>query len=59
MTKNKLLNLTGVARYLGIHKRTLYRMIENGEFNVKPIVKVRPRLWNSEHIDEWRKILEE
>lgn len=50
----KTMNLTQVANYLGIPKRTLYDMIDDGRFSVQPIEGFRPRRWNVEDIDEWR-----
>ena len=50
----KTLTLTEVATYLGIEKRTLYNMIEDGRFKVAPIKDLNPRRWNIEAIDAWR-----
>lgn len=50
----KTLNLTEVARYIGVTKRTLYTMIENGRFPVQPIKGTDPRRWNVEDVDNWR-----
>lgn len=53
-TKPKVLNLTKLAAYIGFSKRTLYNMIEDGRFPVKPISGTKPRLWNVEAVDKWR-----
>lgn len=52
--EKKVLTITDVSRYLGIETRTLYNMIRDGRFNVKPIDGLRPRRWNIEDIDNWR-----
>lgn len=51
----KTLNLTELAKYTDIPKRTLFDMIRNKRFPVEPIVKTSPRLWSTEQIDEWLK----
>jgi excisionase family DNA binding protein len=50
----KTLTLTELSEYLGIPRRSLYRMIERGIFNVEPIPHIRPRRWNVEQVDAWR-----
>lgn len=50
----KTLNFTELHEYLGIPKRTLYDMIEDGRFPVQPIKNLTPRRWNIEEIDAWR-----
>lgn len=54
MTDKKTLTLTQLANYLGIPKRTLYNMLEDGRFDVDPIPRTKPRLWAIEHVDSWR-----
>lgn len=49
----KTLTLTKLAKYLDVDKRTLYRMINDDRFPVKPIKGTNPRLWNSEVVDRW------
>lgn len=49
----KTLTLTQVAERIGQKKRTLYNMIERGDFDVRPIKGTKPRLWNSKDVDEW------
>lgn len=51
----KLLTLTELAEFLGIPKRTLYRMIEDGRFPVQPIKGTDPRRWNVEDVENWLK----
>lgn len=51
----KLLTLTELADFLGIPKRTLYRMIEDGRFPVQPIKGTDPRRWNVEDVEKWLK----
>lgn len=50
----KTLTLTGLVLYLGISRRTLYDMISDGRFPVKPIKGTKPRRWNIDAIDVWR-----
>lgn len=51
----KLLTLTELAEFLGIPKRTLYRMIEDGRFPVQPIKGTDPRRWNVDDVENWLK----
>ena len=51
----KLLTLTELANFLGIPKRTFYRMIEDGRFPVQPIKGTDPRRWNVEDVENWLK----
>jgi len=56
MTEQKrTLTLTALAKYTGIHKRKLYRMIADKSFPVEPIKGVKPRLWNVEAVNQWLK----
>lgn len=48
------MNLTGLARYLGYSRRSLYNMIADGRFPVPPISVHGPRRWNVEDVDAWR-----
>ena len=50
----KTVNLTGAALRVGIKRRTLYNMMNDGRFTVAPIAGTRPRLWRCEDLDEWR-----
>ena len=47
-------NLTQLAEYLTIPKRTFYQMIKDGRFPVEPIKGTNPRRWNVEDADAWR-----
>jgi len=49
----KTFNLTEAAVYVGINKRKLYRMIEDGSFNAEPIKGTSPRLWHVDTLDAW------
>ena len=50
----RTMNLTELHEYLGIPKRTLYDMIQDGRFPVAPIKGLHPRRWNVEDVDAWR-----
>jgi predicted DNA-binding transcriptional regulator AlpA len=50
----KTLTLSDTARYLGYSRRTLYNMLNDGRFPVKPIPDTSPRRWNIEDLDAWR-----
>lgn len=52
---SKLLNLTKLSEHTEIKKRTLYRMIEDGRFDVEPVRNSNPRLWNIEDVNKWMK----
>ena len=49
----KILTLTEVAQHLGVNKRTLYRMVEDHRFPVRPIPGTSPRKWAVEDVDLW------
>lgn len=50
----KLLNLTDLAKYLGIAETTLRLWIKDGRFPVKPVENLEPKRWNVEDVDAWR-----
>lgn len=50
---SKTFTLTKLAIYTGIKKRTLYNMIKDGRFPVRPIKGTDPRLWNVDAVDAW------
>ena len=52
--QQKTLNLTELAEYIGINRRSLYIMIQDGRFPVAPIKGSNPRRWNVEDLDNWR-----
>lgn len=49
------LKLIGVARLIGVTRGTLYAMIADGRFPVKPIPNTKPRLWTPEKVEKWRR----
>lgn len=53
--EQKTLTFTQLARYLGVGTMTLYRMILDGRFAVKPIQNTKPRRWSVESVDAWIK----
>ena len=53
MNAKKTLNLTELAEHVGIPKRTLFDMIKDGRFPVKPLIKSSPRIWSTEQVDKW------
>ncbi|NUM72770.1 helix-turn-helix domain-containing protein [candidate division KSB1 bacterium] len=52
MTK-KILNLTDLAQYVGVSKRTIYNMLKDKRFPVRPIPKSNPRKWSAADVDSW------
>ena len=50
----KTMNITELAKYVDIPKRTLYDMIADGRFPVAPIKGSHPRKWALEHVESWR-----
>lgn len=50
----RILTLAEVCQYLGIPRRTLYRMIDDGRFAVRPMPGMSPRRWRVEDVDAWR-----
>lgn len=51
--EKKLLNLTELSKHIGIPKRTLFNMVEDGRFPVKPVEGLMPRRWSVVSVDEW------
>lgn len=49
----KTLNLTELAEYVSIHKRTLHRMIAENRFPVPHLKGTKPRIWSTEQVDAW------
>lgn len=47
--------LTSAARYLGVSRVTLYNWLKDGRFAVPCIPNSKPRRWNIEDLDAWRK----
>lgn len=52
-SKMKTLNLGQLAEFLNVSRRTMYNMIEDGRFNVKPIRRIYPRRWNIKDVEKW------
>lgn len=51
--ENKTLTLTQVAQYIGVKKRTLYNMLNDGRFPVDSIPATKPRRWSVDAVDSW------
>lgn len=49
----KTLNTTELAKYIGVSRRTIYHMINDGRFPVKPLVDGARRLWSTEQVNNW------
>lgn len=49
----KTLNLTELAKYIGVGRKTLYTMIQDGRFPVQSVKNVWPRRWSVEKVNEW------
>lgn len=49
----KLLNLSELAQYLGMSKRTLYHLVAENRFPVESLRGLHPRRWSTEQIDKW------
>lgn len=48
------MNIKEVADSIGVCKRTLYNMIEDGRFPIKPVKGTKPRRWNPEFVNAWK-----
>ena len=51
--ENRTLTLTQVAQYIGVKKRTLYNMLNDGRFPVDSIPATKPRRWSVDAVDSW------
>lgn len=51
---NKTLTIQQLASLIGVSRRTLYNMLEDGRFPVPCIPGTKPRRWNSDAVDAWR-----
>lgn len=51
--EQKTLTLTELADVIGVNRRTLYTMIEDGRFPIAPIKGTNPRRWSAEIVDKW------
>lgn len=47
------MNLAGVARHLGMSRRSLYNLIRDGRFPVPPIPGTKPRRWATAAVEAW------
>lgn len=54
MKTAKTLNICEVAEYIGVSRRTIYNMVDQGRFPVKPIKGTKPRRWNIDAVEKWR-----
>lgn len=50
----KTLTLTAVADEVGVTRKTLYTMISDGRFPVKPIKGTQPPRWNPDAVAAWK-----
>lgn len=54
MTETSLtMTLTDVSKHVGIKRRTLYNMLNDGRFPVKCIPGTNPRRWNVNDVNAW------
>lgn len=51
----KSITFTQLSKKLEIPRRSLYRMIEDGRFSVKPIKGTKPRRWSVSAVNKWEK----
>ena len=49
----KTLNLTALAQFISVGRKTLYTMIQDGRFPVQPIKGLEPKRWSDEKVNEW------
>lgn len=50
-----LLTATQVARHIGVCRKSLYNMIDDGRFNVPPLPDLLPRKWRLSDVERWKK----
>jgi len=50
----KTLTIQQVADLIGVTRQTLYNMINDNRFPVKPIKGTKPRRWSPEAVNAWR-----
>ncbi len=48
------LNIAGTARHIGVSRKTLYNMINDGRFAVASIPNTHPRRWNVDDLEQWK-----
>lgn len=51
---NKTLTIQQLAALIGVSRRTLYNMLDDGRFPVPCIPGTKPRRWDSDAVDAWR-----
>jgi len=49
----KTMNLTDIARHIGVTVPTIYNMLKSGRFDVLPIPGTKPRRWSVEAVNAW------
>lgn len=47
------LNVTQLAEHIGVARRTMYMMLKDGRFAVRPIKGTKPRRWSTAAVDKW------
>ena len=50
---SRMLTLNEVCELLGVHRTTVYRMIERGDFPPGVLVTRGARRWSSDVVEEW------
>ena len=50
---HEVLKLTEVCQLVNMSRRTLYRMIKDGRFPVRPIPGTKPPRWSKAAVIEW------
>lgn len=59
MSTKRLLNFSELAKYLGVSRPCLRKLIADNKFTVKPIVqyaersKTQPNYWSTVEVDKW------
>lgn len=49
----KILNLTELAQYIAIPKRTIHHQLKNSRFPIPPLPGTHPRKWAVADVDSW------
>jgi len=49
----KTINITELAKYIGVSQKTMYNMVNSNRFPVLPIPETKPRRWNTEEVEKW------
>jgi predicted DNA-binding transcriptional regulator AlpA len=53
MPEPKTMTLAQIAQYIGVGRKTLYRMLCDGRFAIDPIPETKPRRWATDDINAW------